>query len=114
MKEIVARCELDLLVCAKNDARRKYFKLNNDFNELRTDLSNVLSTADLETLLNFIEIARENMFVASKSRLINEFRLLNEKKSKSIKNVVNTNHVNSVNGYCNYVRVFGVETGVQR
>ena len=30
MKEIVARCELDLLVCAKNDARRKYFKLNNN------------------------------------------------------------------------------------
>ena len=95
MKEIVEKFEFDMLVCAKNESKRKYFKLINDFNQMKSDLSQILSTVDVEILLNAIEKARENMFNASKNRLINKFQLLKTKKSASNnKNTeMQTNHV---------------------
>ena len=92
MKQIIARCEFELLVCAKNDARRKYFKLLNEFDRMKDELSQILTTEDLTTILNATEKARENMFNASKLRLMNKFQLLRSRNSIA-NSVSETNHV---------------------
>ena len=73
---------MDLLRCAKNDAKQRYFSQTRNVNNIRIELRNVLSDEDMTVVENITETAREGMFIRSKERLVKKFRKLQEMQSK--------------------------------
>ena len=59
MMNIMERYRFELLICAKNDACKLYFKSISKSNQLQSELSQILSPPDMQNLVNAIEVARE-------------------------------------------------------
>ena len=72
------RYQFELLVCAKNDARKRYFNSISKSNQLQNELSQLLSPLDMQNLINAIEVAREKIFVESRNRVVSKFNYLKQ------------------------------------
>ena len=81
-KNILMQFRMDLLRCAKNDAKQRYFSQTRNVNNIRIELRNVVSDEDMTVVENITETAREGMFIRSKERLVKKFRKLQEMQSK--------------------------------
>ena len=58
MMNIMERYQFEMLICAKNYARKRYFKSISKSNQLQNELSHILSPPDMQNLVNAIEVAR--------------------------------------------------------
>ena len=67
---------MDLLRCAKNDAKQRFFSQKMSASNIRTELQSVLSDEDMTIVEQITEAAREGMFNRSKDRLMKKFRKL--------------------------------------
>ena len=65
-KNILMQFRMDLLRCAKNDAKQRYFSQTRNVNNMRIELRNVVSDEDMTVVENITETARKGMFIRSK------------------------------------------------
>ena len=78
---IVFRFRYEILVCIKNDAKKRYFILLNETKNLQLNLKVTLDEIDYKKVEQVTEKAREVMLKKSKERLFKKFNvLLNEFK----------------------------------
>ena len=75
-RRIVNKCRYDLLICAKNDARRRFFCSTRKALEIKTELEAILNADDLATIIRVTDSAQEKMFRNAKSRMITKFNEL--------------------------------------
>ena len=81
-KNILTQFRMDLLRCAKNDAKQRYFSQRTSVNNIGNELRSVLSDEDMAVVERISETAREGMFKRSKDRLMKKFQNLQEMQSK--------------------------------
>ena len=79
-KRITQQYRLELLVCAKNEAKKWFFTKRNFVSSIRIDLPPVLSENDMALIDEGTEKARETMFKRPKERLVSKFISLQDKK----------------------------------
>ena len=92
-RDIVHRFRFELLIATKNDAKHRFFNFVRIVKGLVYDLSQILSEEDMVAVNNITEKSREAMFIRSKEKLVNKFRLLFQVKNNVCKNIS-----------CNYVK----------
>ncbi|XP_065645854.1 uncharacterized protein LOC136076307 [Hydra vulgaris] len=101
---IVFRFRFEILICLKNDAKKRYFIFITETKNLQENLKSTLDEKDYEKVEHVTEKAREIMLIRSKERLFKKFNILqNEFKNKQkIKNGKLTTHTkNAVLNLCN-------------
>ncbi|XP_065658394.1 uncharacterized protein LOC136082910 [Hydra vulgaris] len=73
---LIFRFRFELLICIKNDSKRRFFNFMNDVKKLQNFLNCKLNEEDYIKLEQITEKSRESMFVKSKERLIKKFHIL--------------------------------------
>ena len=87
-KNILLQFRLDLLRCAKNEAKYRYFSQVNNVNETKAELASIVNENDMVIIHQVTEKAREAMFKRSKERLVKKFKVLKERHVKMKKDSV--------------------------
>ena len=85
----------ELLLCLKNDTKRKYFSTARKVKEIEIKLKNVLAAEDMNTIICVTDKSKETAFVKSRSHLQQKFNDLNAAKNSQAVMPVSTNHVKS-------------------
>ena len=73
----------DLLINAKNDAKKRFFKAVRDVKSIKEELLNTLSIQDMNIIENITEKSREKTFNEKKKQLIEKFLKLECDKNKN-------------------------------
>ena len=83
-ERIVKKFRTDLLICAKNGAKRRFFKNLRQAQVIQADLATTLSEDDLAIISRVTDKAQETMFKNSKDKLFKKFEELKKKKPPKI------------------------------
>ena len=75
-RRIVKKCRNDLLICAKNDAKKRFFISTQKALETKNELQTILNADDLATIVRVTDNAQEKMFRNAKNRMIAKFNEL--------------------------------------
>ena len=83
-KNILMQFRVDLLRCAKNDAKQRYFSQTRNVNIVRAELQSIINDEDMTVIEQITEKAREGMFKRSKDRLMKKFQNLRDMQNKNV------------------------------
>ena len=89
-KELQRKYSYDLLVCAKNEVKKKFFKTINCITETRRELEFVLNSNDMTTVSRCTNLARENRFLSTRQKLKKKFESLAARQGVHVANKVPT------------------------
>ena len=81
--DILKKFRADLLICAKNEAKKRFFKQVRTAQEIHEQLTSVINEEDMIIINNVTNKAHETMFKKAKERLLNKFEYL-KSKTKSM------------------------------
>ena len=96
--KIVKKCRKDLLICAKNDAKRRFFRSSQQALTIKTELESILSADDLATIVRVTDKDQEKMFRNANNRMVTKFNeltneFINRRQPNTLDNVQATSHV---------------------
>ena len=83
-KNVTAKYRFELLLCAKNDAKARYFKTSNTVNDLLQELSQHLSTEHFNIVKTITCKSETSQFLHWKSHLKSKFEKLAESKQHKV------------------------------
>ena len=80
--QIIKKCRKDLLISAKNDAKRRFFRSSQQATRIKNELESTLNTTDLATIIRVTDKDEEKMFRNAKNRIIAKFNELKERTNR--------------------------------
>ena len=86
-KRIVTDYRIKLLICTKKEASWRFHKYRKLSTQLKSSISNQVSTEHFEIISRVTETCREKKFQEVKSKLKRKFELLYEEKNKRTRTI---------------------------